>query len=257
VTESHPKRHILGVRVDRTTYAEATRRILDWAERGVRGYVCAANVHMVMEAHDSPAFGEVLRRALLVTADGMPLVWALRALGLPDAQRVYGPTLMMSICAAAAAAQVPVALYGGAPGPLTALERSLLARFPSLTIRCAVSPPFRALSPDEDEALTERVRRSGARIVFVGLGCPKQEQWMSQHTDRLDAILVGVGAAFDFHSGRVLQAPAVLQAAGLEWAFRLAMEPRRLWRRYARHNPRFVGLFLAQWMGRRKKGETA
>jgi len=251
-----PHRYVLGARVDCTTYAAATTRILEWAAQGERGYVCAANVHMVMEAYDSPEFRQLMNQALLVSSDGMPLVWALQALGLGEAERVYGPTLMLHLCAAAAEARIPIGLYGGSPPALADLNRELARRFPSLSVVCALSPPFRELDSEEDEELTRSLARSGARLVFVGLGCPKQERWMASHTQALDAVLVGVGAAFDFHAGRVRQAPALLQRAGLEWAFRLAMEPRRLWRRYAWHNPRFMALFAAQLLGRGVPMET-
>ncbi|WP_034388770.1 WecB/TagA/CpsF family glycosyltransferase [Deinococcus sp. YIM 77859] len=241
-----PFRHILGMRVDATSYPDATRRILAWAQAGEARYVCVANVHMTMEAHDSRDFQNVVNGAALVTPDGMPLVWALRALGVADASRVYGPTLTLHVCEAAAREGVPIALYGGTPENLETFARVLRARYPGIRLVCLIAPPFRPLTPEEDERYTRQIVDSGARIVFVGIGCPKQERWMAEHTRRIPAVLLGVGAAFDFHSGHVRQAPRLLQNLGLEWLFRLAMEPRRLWKRYAKHNPRFVALFLRQ-----------
>lgn len=239
-------RKILGMRVDATSYDDATRRVLTWARAGEARYVCVATVHMVMEAHDSSEFQDIVNRASLVTPDGMPLAWGLRALGVGGAPRVYGPTLTLHVCEAAAREGVPIALYGGTPESLEAFAGVLRSRYPGLDLACLIAPPFRPLTPEEDERYTEQIRASGARIVFVGIGCPKQERWMAAHTAQLPAVLLGVGAAFDFHSGRVRQAPGVMQNLGLEWLFRLVMEPRRLWKRYAKHNPRFVGLFLRQ-----------
>lgn len=235
---------MLGTRVDATSYEQATRRILEWAREGGR-YVCAANVHVVMEAHDDPSFQAAVNGASLVTPDGMPLVWALRLLGVPRQARVYGPTLMLRVCAAAAEQGVPVGFYGGRPEHLAPLVDRLGRRFSRLRIAYAEAPPFRPLSPEEDGAASRAISNSGARVLFVGLGCPAQERWMAAHQS-LPAVLLGVGAAFDFHSGRLRQAPPLLQRAGLEWAFRLATEPRRLWRRYLFHNPRYLALLARQ-----------
>ncbi len=238
------------MRTHATSYAAATRQVLDWAHERSPRYVCVANVHMAMETHDDPAFREVVNRADLVTPDGMPLVWSLRALGLKRASRVYGPTLTLHVCEGAAREGVPVALYGGTPESLQDFTALLRSRYPGIQVVCQIAPPFRALTPDEDERYTRELQQSGAAIVFVGIGCPKQERWMAAHTGRLSAVLLGVGAAFDFHSGRVKQAPAVMQRSGLEWLFRLAMEPKRLWKRYTRHNPRFVWLITRQLLRR-------
>jgi N-acetylglucosaminyldiphosphoundecaprenol N-acetyl-beta-D-mannosaminyltransferase len=201
---------------------------------------------MIMEAHDAPAFRAVLDAADLVCPDGMPLVWALRGKGAPEQRRVSGPDLTLELCAAARDAGVPVGFHGGRPEVLAALVPSLRARFPGLDVAYAVSPPFRQLSPDEDAQAVDDINRSGASILFVGLGCPKQERWMAAHRGRVHAVMLGVGAAFDMHAGMLRQAPRLLQRTGLEWAFRLAMEPRRLWRRYAQHNPRFAARILIE-----------
>ena len=228
------------MRVDATSYVDAAARVIAWAREGAPRTVCVANVHMTMEAWDDPLFQALVNAADLVTPDGMPLVWALRRLGVPDATRVYGPTLTLHVCNLAAREGVPVAFLGGSPEAIAALVPTLQARYPGLQVAYAASPPFRPATPEEGAATIAAIRASGARILFVGLGCPKQEKWMTEHRDRLPLVQLGVGAAFDFHAGRVRQAPPTLQRVGLEWAFRLAMEPRRLAKRYLKHNPRFV-----------------
>jgi N-acetylglucosaminyldiphosphoundecaprenol N-acetyl-beta-D-mannosaminyltransferase len=188
----------------------------------------------------------IVNGAALVTPDGMPLVWGLRQLGIEEAARVYGPTLTLHLCEAAARSGVPVALYGGTDESLAAFTAFLHDRFPGMRVVCGIAPPFRPLTTDEDDAYTREIVASGARILFVGIGCPKQERWMAEHTRKIPAVMLGVGAAFDFHSGRVRQAPALMQRMGIEWLFRLCIEPRRLLKRYLKHNPRFVVLFGSQ-----------
>ena len=241
-----PHRYILGTRVDATSYADATARILQWARERVSRYVLACSVHGIMEGHDAPEFQKILNAADLVTPDGMPLVWTLRRLGLNDQPRVYGPDLTLNVCQAAAEAGVPVGLYGGTPEVLDALQQRYRERFPQLQIAYAYAPPFRPLACEEDEAVVEAINASGTRILLVGLGCPKQEQWVARHRDRVQAVMLAVGAAFDFHAGRVKQAPLWMRRCGLEWLFRLLMDPRRLWRRYFKNNPRFLGLVTWQ-----------
>jgi N-acetylglucosaminyldiphosphoundecaprenol N-acetyl-beta-D-mannosaminyltransferase len=249
-------RNVLGMRVDATSYEDASRRVIRWAREGKSSYVCVASVHMVMEAFDSEAFRQVVNGADLVTPDGRPLVWALGSLGIRSPSQVRGTDLTMHVVERAARENVPIALYGGTPDVLESFVRVLREHYPKVPVVCQIAPPFRPLTPEEDEAMTREIADSGARIVFVGIGCPKQEKWMEAHKERIPAVMLGVGAAFDFHAGRVRQAPRWMQAAGLEWMFRLAMDPRRLWKRYARHNPRFVGLFLVQLLGLRKFSET-
>ena len=149
---------------------------------------------------------------------------------------------------------VPIGLYGGTPELLEAFVRLLETDYPGVKVACSIAPPFRPLTPEEDEAVTREVVESGARILFVGIGCPKQERWMAEHKERISAVMLGVGAAFDFHTGRIPQAPRWMQVSGLEWVFRLLMDPRRLWKRYAKHNPRFAGMFLLQLLGLRRSG---
>ncbi len=239
-------RHILGMRVDATSYEDASRRVVQWAHEERSAYACVAPVHMVMEAFDSEAFRQVVNGADLVTPDGRPLVWALKALGVGGASQVRGTDLTTFVLKRAASENVPIGLYGGTPELLESFVRVLKARYPELQVACRIAPPFRPLTSEEDEAVTQEIIASGARILFVGIGCPKQEKWMKAHKGRILAVMLGVGAAFDFHTGRVCQAPSWMQTAGLEWIFRLLMDPKRLWQRYAKHNPRFVGLFLLQ-----------
>ena len=248
-------RYILGTRVDGTNYAGAVETITRWAQEGQSRYVCVSTVHMVMEGHDDPAYQEIVNAADLVTSDGMPLVWGLRLLGVRQARRVYGPDLTPLVCERAAAEGIPVGFYGSSPEVLEAMTANLREAYPSLDIAIKVSPPFRELTPEEVEGEIEALRASGARIIFVGLGCPKQERWMHARRGQVDAVLIGVGAAFDYVGKTKAQAPRFMQAHGLEWLFRLVTEPRRLWRRYLYHNPRFVALFAAQLARTYLKGE--
>jgi N-acetylglucosaminyldiphosphoundecaprenol N-acetyl-beta-D-mannosaminyltransferase len=217
------------------------------AARG-SGYVCVAATHTVMVAQEDPETMDAVLGASLVVPDGQPLVWALRALGRPLPDRVYGPDLMLRHCARAAEQGTRIFLYGGRnQGALVQLTLNLRRRFPGLRVVGGCSPPFRDLDADELDTIADEINRTGADVVWVGIGVPKQEKWMAAMRERLDApVLVGVGAAFDFHAGLVPQAPAWMQSSGLEWAFRLAQEPRRLWRRYLRYNPRFVAGFVSQ-----------
>jgi N-acetylglucosaminyldiphosphoundecaprenol N-acetyl-beta-D-mannosaminyltransferase len=250
-------RLVLGMRVDATSYEDASRRVVRWAREGRSGYVCVATVHMAMEAFDSAAFRQVVNGADLVTPDGRPLVWALRSLGVRGSSQVRGTDLTTHVVERATRENVPIGLYGGTPELLEAFVGVLRKRYPGVRVVCQIAPPFRPLTPEEDEAVTREIVASGARVLFVGIGCPKQERWMVAHKGRIPAVMLGVGAAFDFHTGRVRQAPHWMQVTGLEWVFRLLMEPRRLWRRYAKHNPRFVGLFLMQLLGLRRFSEEA
>ena len=234
------------MRVDCTTYERAARQIVAWGASGDSRYVCAASVNNVMEARDDPAFRRIINDADLVTPDGMPLVWGLQLLGIPRATRVYGPDLTSVVCAHAARCGVPVGFYGGTPEVLDDLIVELRRRLPGLSVAYRSSPPFRPLTEDEDARIDLEVDASGARILFVGLGCPKQERWMAAHRGRTPAVMIGVGAAFDFISGHKRQAPRWMMRFGLEWLYRLVSEPRRLWRRYLGRNPRFAALFALQ-----------
>jgi N-acetylglucosaminyldiphosphoundecaprenol N-acetyl-beta-D-mannosaminyltransferase len=242
-----PFRHVLDMRVDAPrSYDDAVDIIIGWADEDQARTVGIATVNNVMEAHDDPSFLDVMNGCDLVTPDGMPLVWGLSMLGVGSATRICGPELTPRLLGRAAQLGIPVGFYGGDATTIEALRRVAAARWPSLTIAYAHDPPFRPLTAAEDDAVVEEILGAGVRLLFVGLGCPKQERWMAEHRDRLPIVTLGVGAAFDFLAGTKRQAPRFLQRAGLEWAFRLVSEPRRLWRRYLRQNPRFMALFARQ-----------
>ncbi|HTA12715.1 MAG TPA: WecB/TagA/CpsF family glycosyltransferase [Solirubrobacteraceae bacterium] len=245
---------MLGIPLAVSDYDEVT----DWMDAVIaadaRAYVTAAAVNLVMSAREDPDTLQAVLGATLAVPDGQPLVWALHALGHARATRVYGPDLMLHFCARAAHAGTPMYLYGGrTPDALERLERRLRERFPELAIVGGYSPPFREPSAQEEAEAIAAIDASGAKVVWVGIGQPKQELWMARMRPWLAApLLVGVGAAFDFHAGLVPQAPAWMQRNGLEWSYRLAREPRRLWRRYARYNPRFVAGFARQYLHERR-----
>ncbi len=242
---------IVGTRVDEASYDAATAQILAWAQAENSRYICVATTHSLMEAYDSPGFREVISQADLVTPDGMPLVWMLRLKGQRGQQRVYGPTLMLRVLEAAERERIPVGLYGSTPEVTQLLVKRLAIQFPNLKIAYTFSPPFRELTSQEDDEAICNIIESGVRILFVGLGCPKQERWMAAHRGRIPVVMIGVGAAFDFHAGFKKQAPVWMQNLGLEWLFRLIHEPRRLWKRYLYHNPRFAILAVAELLGLR------
>ena len=245
---------VLGVPLGLIDYDGA----LDWIDAMVaarqRGYVCVCNVHAVMASEEDPALRSALLGSSLNVPDGQPLVWALNLLGHSLSDRVYGPELMARSCARAAGSGQRVYLYGGRnQGALVQLALNLRQRYPGVRIVGGYSPPHRPLAADERGAVIKEINGSRADVVWVGIGVPKQEKWMAEMRDALEApVLVGVGAAFDFHAGLVPQAPSWLQESGLEWAYRLAHEPRRLWRRYTRYNPRFVGAFARQLRAHRR-----
>jgi N-acetylglucosaminyldiphosphoundecaprenol N-acetyl-beta-D-mannosaminyltransferase len=249
---------LLGVPLALTDY----ERTLDWIDAAVqsghRGYVCVAAVHTVMACQEDAQLRAAVLGADFTVPDGQPLVWALRALGHPLRDRVYGPDLLDRACARAARSGRRFYLYGGRnQGALAQLARTLRLRHPGLKIVGGHAPPFRPLTDAEEDAVAEDIRRSAADVVWVGIGVPKQEKWMARMRGRLDApVLLGVGAAFDFLAGLVPQAPQWVQRLGLEWAYRLAHEPRRLWPRYTRYNPRFVGGFARQYAHHVMRGRT-
>ena len=248
-----PSAEVLGVPLAMTDYDG----VMDWMDAMIaarrQACVTAAAVHLVMVAQEDPETREAVLQATTVP-DGQPLVWALRALGHRGASRVYGPDLMARYCERAATRTgTRMFLYGGRDEhALEQLCQALVKRFPGLDIVGGCSPPFRELTDAERDAVVDQINASGADVVWVGTGQPKQEKWMAAMRDRLTPpILVGVGAAFDFHAGLVPQAPSWMQTVGLEWLYRLIQEPRRLWRRYARYNPRFIVGFARQYAAHR------
>ena len=219
---------------------ELTRQLRELRERGQGGYVCFSTVHMVMESHDRPDFGKRVNGADIVIPDGMPLVWMQKLQGRKDANRVRANDLMMHLMQYAADNDLKVGFYGGKPEVIEAIKKRVANDLPYLKIVYAYSPPFRPLTEAEDEQIVEEINEADPDFLFMGLGCPKQETWMSDHRDRLKAIMLGVGASFDFYAGNVKESPEWLGKLGLEWLYRLTQEPKRLWRRYLILNPRFM-----------------
>ena len=245
-----PRAQVIGIPLAISDYEHVIDWMLATIESGGRATLTAAAVNLVMSAHELPETMAAVQAMTLAVPDGMPLVWALRALGHRGATRVYGPDLMLRFCARATREQIPMYLYGGRhdDGARELLASRLRERFPGIVIAGSHTRPFRALTPQEEDDDVRRIDASGAAVVWVGTGQPRQEMWMAKLRPRLAApMLVGVGAAFDFHAGLVKQAPPWMQRNGLEWSYRLAREPRRLWRRYARYNPMFVAAFARQY----------
>jgi N-acetylglucosaminyldiphosphoundecaprenol N-acetyl-beta-D-mannosaminyltransferase len=241
--------HVLGVPLALTDY----ERTLDWIDEAVahgsRGYICVAAVHTVMAFQEDQDLRRAVLDSDLTVADGQPLVWAMNLLGHNLPTRVYGPDLMKKACERAAHSGHRFFLYGGREEALATLREELPRRYPGLTVAGVRHAPFRELTPEEAEAIAAELNAAEPDVIWVGLGVPLQEKWMAAMRERLDApVLVGVGAAFDFHAGIKRQAPDSLQRLGLEWAFRLFQEPRRLWRRYLRYNPRFLVGFARQYV---------
>jgi N-acetylglucosaminyldiphosphoundecaprenol N-acetyl-beta-D-mannosaminyltransferase len=246
-----PRTKILNSWVDCTSYGAVCDRLAEMATNQQSGYVIAANVHVVMTAYWNRAYRAVVNGATIVTPDGMPIVLGLRLLGRKTQSRVYGPDLMLAWCDRAATLGLSIYLYGSSWETLGLLESKLLDQFPGLQIAGSYSPPFRSMTPEELQEDCDRINASGASVVFVSLGCPKQELWMAQHQRSIRAVTIGVGAAFRFHTGEVSQAPRWMMRLSLEWLYRLCVEPRRLWKRYAINNPAFVILFGLQWLKHR------
>ncbi len=246
-----PRVNVLGVGVSATTIERTLEIIARWIAGQDARYICVSGVHGVMECQRDVQLRRIHNQAGLVTPDGMPLVWMMRRLGHPHQSRVYGPTLMVETLAAAEKQGLKVGFYGGSPEELELLAAKLGREYPALKVGYRYSPPFRPLSAEEERDVIDDIGRSGLDILFVGLGCPKQERWMARHRHQLPMVALGVGAGFAFYAETVRQAPNIIQRAGLEWAFRLLAEPRRLWRRYLKHNPRFVVLAARQlWQQR-------
>lgn len=239
--------NILGVGVSAINIPLALDSIEDWIARREARYVCITGVHGVMESQRDPALRRIHNAAGLVTPDGMPLVWLSWLNGFAHVERVYGPDLMLACCELSVRKGYRHFFYGGGDGVAELLSERLRARFPGLQVVGTYTPPFRALSPEEDEEIVQRINAAQPDFLWIGLSTPKQERWMHDHIGRVHVpVTIGVGAAFDFHAGLKPQAPRWMQRSGLEWAFRLGTEPRRLWRRYFVNNPLFVWNVLLQ-----------
>jgi N-acetylglucosaminyldiphosphoundecaprenol N-acetyl-beta-D-mannosaminyltransferase len=244
---------VIDINVNETSYVDATQQIRSWARLHESRAVYATSVHGTMEAHDESEFRAILNRADLITPDGMPIVWMLRLKGVRDQQRVYGPTLMLHILEMASREGLSVGFYGGEPAVLTKLVARMSELFPHLNVKYAFSPPFRVLTEKEQMQIRAEIIQSGVQVLLVGLGCPRQERWIDSQRGIIPAVMVGIGAAFDFHAGVKPQAPAWMQKLGLEWFFRLLSEPRRLWKRYFSIVPRFMGLAIVDLLSLGKR----
>ena len=239
---------VLGVHIDASSWDAAIARLLGWAHARESRYVTICNVHVVVSASRDAGYRDIINGSDMATPDGAPVAWMLRRLGFADQPRISGPDLMWALCERAAKESLPVYFYGSTEATLTLLKQRLGEAFPTL-LMSTESPPFRTLTVEEDSAAVDRINASGAGLVFVGLGCPKQERWMAEHRGRdafdksplrVNAVMIGVGAAFDFHAGTVRRAPAWMRDSGLEWLHRLMSEPGRLWKRYLVTNTLFI-----------------
>jgi N-acetylglucosaminyldiphosphoundecaprenol N-acetyl-beta-D-mannosaminyltransferase len=245
--------NVLGVGVSALNLRQTCGMVLAAREARGLGYICATGVHGVSEAQADERVREILNGAWLNVPDGMPLVWLGHWSGHSSVSRVYGPDLMLAVCDEGRAVGLKHYFYGGVPGVAEALKEKLCARFPGLKVVGTFTPPFRPLNPEETEVLRSNVCRTQPDVFWVGLSTPKQERFMAEHGLGLDTgVLIGVGAAFDFHSGRVRQAPRWVQRSGTEWLFRVCQEPRRLWRRYLINNTLFLWRITLQLSGLRK-----
>ncbi|GLZ88434.1 UDP-N-acetyl-D-mannosaminuronic acid transferase [Metapseudomonas resinovorans] len=231
---------VIGAPIDSLGWRTALQRIEGWAAARESRYVCICNAHSVVTARKDTIFGKVVREADMATPDGAPVAWMMRRLGVASQERINGPDLMWRYCAEAAQREESIYLYGGMPNTLEILQKKLLSEFPGLKIAGAYSPPYRQLTDDEDSAVIKAINDSGAGTVWVSLGCPKQEKWMAEHRGLINAAMIGVGAAFDYHAGTIKRAPLWMQRNGLEWLHRLCSEPRRLWKRYLVTNTLFI-----------------
>ena len=250
---SRQRQNVIGIQIDILDWQTALARISDWSRQRESRYVCICNVHSIVTASTDPDFGRVVESADMATPDGAPVAWLMRKLGAKEQSRINGPDLMWKYCKLAAQNSESIFLYGGTPATLEILQRRLEHEFPGLIIAGAESPPFRPLSQREDADVVERINSSNASTVWVSLGCPKQETWMAIHRGRINSVMIGVGAAFDYHAGRIRRAPLWMQNNGLEWLYRVCSEPRRLWRRYLTTNTHFIILAAKQLI--RKKSQ--
>lgn len=246
---------VIGSPINALTWTAALQLLSDWAAKRESRYVCICNAHSVVTARRDPTFARILRNADMATPDGAPVAWMMRRRGITCQERINGPDLMWRYCASAACRNESIYLYGSRPETLSALQESLAQNFPGLYIAGSYSPPFRELTPEEDKAVVDAINDSGAGIVWVSLGCPKQEKWMAEHRGRIRATMVGVGAAFDYHANVIKRAPIWMQEHGLEWLHRLSSEPRRLWQRYLITNSLFV-MYAAHQLLVQSKSES-
>lgn len=243
------RKRVLRMNTDVTSLSSVVDGVLAMSAQKQGGYVCLSNVHMCMETFDSPEFEKVVNEADYVLPDGLPIAVAQKLLKAPGASQVRGQDLMNAVCSVAASKGLKIGLYGGADlDVLKKVEAVLKSQFPGLEVSYTFCPPFRPLTEEEDASVVAEINAAEVDMLFVGIGCPKQERWMAAHKSQLSCVMYGVGAAFDFISGSKKHAPIWMQRAGLEWFFRLCSEPSRLWKRYLQQNPRFIYYFLRQWV---------
>ena len=247
------KVNVLGVGISVLDQDRAREFLFDAVRNGRRGYVTITNVHSVSEAQRDPELRRIFNEALLSTPDGMPMVWMGRLQGQPSIRRVYGPDLVLNLCEHSRAARFSHFFCGGKPGVAEDLAEALQERFPGLRVAGTFCPPFGPLNSEQRAALANKVRETHPDFFWVGISTPKQERFMAEYMSILPEakIFIGVGAAFDFLSGGVRQAPRWMMRIGLEWLFRLFQEPKRLWRRYLIYNPLFIWRAAAQLLGLR------
>jgi N-acetylglucosaminyldiphosphoundecaprenol N-acetyl-beta-D-mannosaminyltransferase len=244
---------ILGTRIDALSWEQLLGRIVRWAQAGQSRMICLCNVHSVVSAQHDAALANALKQADLNLPDGAPIAWLMRQRSWPEQQRLSGPDLMWQLMREAEKLQLSVFLMGATPATLSRLRGVLGNAFPRLMIAGSLSPPFRPLSELEHGGFVDQINRSAANIVLVGLGCPKQEIWMAKHSPTMNAVTIGVGAAFDYHAGSLRRAPSSWQRLGLEWLYRLLQEPRRLARRYLLTNTLFLLALPAElWRSRQR-----
>lgn len=241
-----PSRSVIGSPVTAVPFDTQIALMTQWAKSHLSKVVCIANVHMLIEAYQEPAFASVLKQADLVTPDGMPLVWMLRLMGVSNQDRVAGLDVLRALCASASAEGVSIFFLGSQASILERVRANLEREFPTLKIAGMEPLPFRPTTQEEDEAIIHKLNSSGAGIVLVSLGCPKQEIWMARHKGKVQAVMVGLGGAFPVYAGIHKRAPSLVRSMGFEWLYRLIQEPRRLWGRYKRTIPIFVWLACKQ-----------
>ena len=242
--------NVLGVGISAISMDDAVRMSDGLIASNGKGYVCVTGVHGVTEAQNDPEFRKILNESFLTTPDGMPMVWIGKLRGFSNMTRVYGPDFMVELCRAGAERGYTHFLYGGKDGVVDHLRRALEEKIPGVRIVGAYTPPFRALTQDEENTLLQMVSRIRPDIFWIGLSTPKQERFMARYWDKLDTkMMVGVGAAFDLHTGNMKDAPDWMKQAGLQWLHRLCQEPKRLWKRYLINNPIFVYRMCLQLLG--------
>jgi N-acetylglucosaminyldiphosphoundecaprenol N-acetyl-beta-D-mannosaminyltransferase len=257
MSHKRPKtRRVIGFPVTALSFDDQITLMVDWATQRLSKTVCIANVHMLVEAYQNSSFAEILKRSDLVTPDGMPLVWMLRLMGVSNQDRIAGLDVLQAICQRAPSYNISVFFLGSEQVILDRIKTRLQQDFPTLQIAGMEPLPFRQCTVEEDSALVQRLNQSGAGIVFVSLGCPKQERWMAQHKGQVHAVMIGLGGAFPVYAGLLRRAPRLVRSVGLEWLYRLMQEPRRLWKRYSTTIPIFLWLASKQLLKAQRDAQT-